>query len=294
MDLRFAPIGEREARCLGLLNSVPNSEFCPVVSLMNTFMFHGHYCLVMDLLESPLLHYTLRNVGGLNGPVDPGSHGARVPFNRPGAAPGLLGGQIELQSGLPRSKLKPHPGLLGAGRSRVGARATGGTEKCQSRYYAIEKDDTVDLGSSHGSHRASPAEAPQGTGADGVRVPLVSTAHPRAVNRVPEVPMHVIRHIALQLVSALCLLRNHRILHADIKPENVLLKAEGVTDLAGSLEDLMAGRGRGGVGVAGCSGVELKVKLCDFGNAIHTSEAHLYFDSFEIQTLAYRAPEVCV
>ncbi len=109
-------------------------------------------------------------------------------------------------------------------------------------------------------------------------------------------PTPVIRHVALQLVSALLLLHNHGLIHADIKPENVLVKIEqggaGGGKNGGArggetrrLRDFMRGR-------AGMEGMEsLTVRLCDFGSAIHKSEAYLYYGDFEIQTLAYRAPE---
>lgn len=121
-----------------------------------------------------------------------------------------------------------------------------------------------------------------------------------------EIPPHMFRHVALQLVSALVLLHNHGLVHADIKPENVLLAVddEETTGALGrrstspsfNLDDLMRGGVESGAGVPwrGCSTARLAVKLCDFGNAIHSSEAGLYYDDFEIQTLAYRAPEVSV
>lgn len=37
---------------------------------------------------------------------------------------------------------------------------------------------------------------------------------------------------------------------------------------------------------------DAKVKLGDFGNSLHLSEIHQYFEEFEIQSLPYRAPEV--
>ena len=36
-----------------------------------------------------------------------------------------------------------------------------------------------------------------------------------------------------------------------------------------------------------------KVKLADFGNAMSQKEAVCYFDDFNVQSLPYRAPEVC-
>jgi len=39
---------------------------------------------------------------------------------------------------------------------------------------------------------------------------------------------------------------------------------------------------------------EIKIKVVDFGNAIHWvhREVSLYYDEFELQTLLYRTPEV--
>ncbi len=37
---------------------------------------------------------------------------------------------------------------------------------------------------------------------------------------------------------------------------------------------------------------ECGLKIIDFGNAMFKSEASMYYDSFEVQSLAYRAPEV--
>ena len=119
-------------------------------------------------------------------------------------------------------------------------------------------------------------------------------------------PTHVVRHVAFQLLSALLLLHDHGVIHADVKPQNVLLGARaeepvgagcgggggGSGDRPLRVEKFMcggAGRARDGIE---CSPSCLTVKLCDFGSAIHKSEACLYYGHFEIQTLAYRAPEV--
>jgi len=78
-----------------------------------------------------------------------------------------------------------------------------------------------------------------------------------------------VREVALQLVKALLLLSQHDIIHADIKPENVLIVADG-NPITSSLN----------------------VRLTDFGNAIKSREVVLYSQDFQIQTMAYRAPEV--
>ncbi|XP_064622216.1 uncharacterized protein LOC135484554 isoform X2 [Lineus longissimus] len=76
-----------------------------------------------------------------------------------------------------------------------------------------------------------------------------------------------IRLVAFKLLQVLGFLKKQNVIHADLKPENVLLEEEG---------DM------------------LSLKVVDFGNAIHCvhDEVSLYYDDFELQTLLYRAPEV--
>ncbi len=86
-----------------------------------------------------------------------------------------------------------------------------------------------------------------------------------------------LREAALHLVKALLLLHNHDVIHADLKPENVLL----------------AGGGPGAMAMAaGDAGLGPQVRLTDLGNAIKSREVKLYKEDYEIQTLGYRAPEV--
>ena len=92
-----------------------------------------------------------------------------------------------------------------------------------------------------------------------------------------------VREAALHLVKALLLLHNHDVIHADIKPENVLLAGSGP---GGGLS--AGGRGGGGGG----GGWGQQVRLTDLGNAIKSREIKLYKEDYEIQTLGYRAPEV--
>ena len=76
-----------------------------------------------------------------------------------------------------------------------------------------------------------------------------------------------VRRVSSQLVAALAYCGAKRVIHADIKPENVLCARPVL-------------------------GVDAEVRLIDFGNAIRPSEAVRYYDDFEIQSLGYRAPEV--
>jgi serine/threonine protein kinase len=88
-----------------------------------------------------------------------------------------------------------------------------------------------------------------------------------------------IRKISLSLASALAIMHEEGVIHADIKPENCLLvwpdqDSESVVKTVNSLPE------------------DFQVRLGDFGNAMHTTEAAASFEDFEVQTLGYRAPEV--
>jgi serine/threonine protein kinase len=87
-------------------------------------------------------------------------------------------------------------------------------------------------------------------------------------------PLADIREVALQLVAALGLVSNQRMIHADIKPDNVLLVdgKQFTRKMMGMLRK--------------------KVCLADLGNAIAAEEIGMYYDDFEVQSLPYRAPEV--
>lgn len=238
-----------------------------VVKLLDAFTYRGHYCLVMEMLDGSLLPHTLRAMQESQEQVGQTAvhnwrldnlAGSRL-WDR-GRGEGLrLAEQSEGAAILATAKrsLEESSGWAGSvGLSR--------TPRCAH---------VEDAGRTEGARTA-----------------------------IPGVPTHVIRHIALQMVSALLLMHSNGMVHADIKPENVLLGVDNEQENSTfeqpctrpfSLEDLMRGRAPGGGGVpyGQCSAARLVVKLCDFGNTIHTSEAGLYYDDFEIQTLAYRAPE---
>ncbi|XP_072031397.1 uncharacterized protein [Amphiura filiformis] len=76
-----------------------------------------------------------------------------------------------------------------------------------------------------------------------------------------------IRKVTIRLLQVLGFLQQENVIHADLKPENVLCRSDNLS-----------------------SGI----KVIDFGNAIHCvyDELSLYYDDFELQTLLYRAPEV--
>jgi len=71
-------------------------------------------------------------------------------------------------------------------------------------------------------------------------------------------------------MAALAFLHENKLIHADIKPDNVLLCTDDTSSC--------------------------RLKLADFSNAIEDREEVLraYLEEFELQTLWYRAPEVIV
>ncbi|CAG8463871.1 2632_t:CDS:2 [Ambispora gerdemannii] len=83
-------------------------------------------------------------------------------------------------------------------------------------------------------------------------------------NQSEHTRLHVIRKFACQILSALMYLQKMGILHADLKPDNILLD----------------------------SGNSSALKIIDFGNAMNLDDVPIYFKTFEIQNPLYRAPEV--
>lgn len=78
-----------------------------------------------------------------------------------------------------------------------------------------------------------------------------------------------IREIGHQILNAIDFLHKNNYIHADLKPDNIVLTNES-------------------------GGQRRKVKLIDFGNAFKTDEIYIYSydNNYELQSLQYRAPEV--
>lgn len=84
-----------------------------------------------------------------------------------------------------------------------------------------------------------------------------------------------IREVAAKLITMLGFLHKQNVIHADLKPDNILLTSDLVSSPLGMK-------------------LSTDLKVIDFGNSIRNiaHEVALYEDDFEMQTLVYRAPEV--
>lgn len=237
-----------------------------VVRLGDAITYRGHFCLVMELYDGSLSRVGVgRDEAQRKGncaPAVTSPHHAVPDEALLGPSPSCLEHRIRHQKGGSRRRsdipAEWNNSVL------MGAREWGRGGDAEA---PVPPSSYAHVSSKEGREDRRAAGSPPGTGC----------------------PIHVIRHVAFQLVSALLLLHNHGLIHADIRPENVFLKIVGDRKEIGHgvcLEDFMRGR-------PGATETErLTVNLGDFGNAIHKSEASLYYGDFEFQTLAYRAPEV--
>ncbi|POM77274.1 CMGC protein Kinase [Phytophthora palmivora] len=117
--------------------------------------------------------------------------------------------------------------------------------------------ETIGIQSSDGQHEESEAA---GT--------AVST---------PPLSLVDVRQMAVHLCGALAFLHDQGLIHADVKPENVVRSGAGSS-----------------TSLSSCSS---PVKLVDFGNCLDASEVAVYAQEqtsggFDVQTITYRAPEV--
>ena len=102
----------------------------------------------------------------------------------------------------------------------------------------------------------------------------------------PRLALETLRLASAQLLGALASMHSRQLVHADLKPDNIMLEPPlppGAGERAGASRALSA---PGGSGLGG------RVLLIDFSNTMGLHEAPAYHDDFEVQTLAYRAPEV--
>ncbi|KAJ2707749.1 hypothetical protein FB645_000522 [Coemansia sp. IMI 203386] len=76
--------------------------------------------------------------------------------------------------------------------------------------------------------------------------------------------MDMVRTVIKQLLAALAHMHSNSLIHADIKPTNVIC----------------------------VDSQSLRIKLIDFGNAVSDNDVSEYFETFVIQTVWFRAPEV--
>ncbi|EKX49963.1 hypothetical protein GUITHDRAFT_59874, partial [Guillardia theta CCMP2712] len=89
--------------------------------------------------------------------------------------------------------------------------------------------------------------------------------------------LECLQKLSFQLLTSLSFLASNGVVHADIRPENVLLRESPWKKVNG--RELP-------------KSLSIKVKLADMGNSFRMKNSSAYHDDFELQTLYYRAPEV--
>lgn len=99
-----------------------------------------------------------------------------------------------------------------------------------------------------------------------------------------------LRRIALDLASALSVMRSEGILHCDIKPENLFIHSRswrGSRPIAATTDTK-------GKSLLSWTQIpdDFVIKLGDFGSSCLASESSSHFADFAVQSLPYRSPEV--
>ncbi|KAG1709690.1 hypothetical protein DVH05_020343 [Phytophthora capsici] len=114
-------------------------------------------------------------------------------------------------------------------------------------------------------------------------VGIQSSEGRKAVEAVSAPPLSLmdVRQMAVHLCGALAFLHSQGLIHADVKPENVVRSNAEASMSSSSL-------------LPPCSS---PVKLVDFGNCLDANEVATYAEEqatggFDVQTVTYRAPEV--
>ena len=118
--------------------------------------------------------------------------------------------------------------------------------------------------------------------------PAIQSGAVSSEARTHRLPLPLLRQLAYEVLGALLVLREQGVLHADVKPDNIMAETR-----AGSWGGGASGGGGGFGGGAWFGGATAtRFKLIDFSNAMSVAESSAYHDTFDVQTLSYRAPEV--
>ena len=193
-----------------------------------------------------------------------------------GAMLGVLGHASMLAPHLARQLMVAHPAGSAGAAAAAAATAAGSSPIIRPRPLCSSSSSVgaplptaTPLAAFGGASAAAAAAA----SASGAGAASVASRPPR-----PRLDLETLRHATAQLLGSLATLHGRRLLHADLKPENLMLEPPAAS---GGVHGALAHGALGG-----------RVVLIDFSNAMALHEAPAYHDAFDVQTLAYRAPEV--
>ena len=298
-------------------------SFSKVTKYEGSFLFEDHFCLVMELYRCTLISLITFPQQQLAAPQSNGN----ISQHSSSTASGYISRSGYDAVPMNRQLRRPVASIAGAVRPHNSGDWLLADEATLAAAHYEEQRSWAQQGF---SPRPPPIALP-------LRYSALASVKPEEgpqVNAFDCQSLDALRKIALSIVSALSLLRQEGLIHADIKPENCFVKSEiwnryamqsidtssvtkgshfyemhsstrsGAPAAIGTAAAHIRGSTAPAVSPAGLSITLLRtlhdlppdfqILLGDLGNTMHKSEVASYHEDFEVQSLPYRAPEVLI